>query len=207
MKRTTIMVFLCMNIFILCSCEFTKWDTYDDIVGEWVSLYPLIKNSKLIFYEDGTCIVENVPIKETDPLGYDYYTLFWYEYGNEKTKEKVKSLDKWNFHGYWKVKEDTLYEFGNPKRPYYRYRIQMSPHLELLETEQACDSFLNHTHADDAFLVHVDAWTNSFFPPARLHNLSFYTRDPDNDYWFSKETGLFRILRMIKRYKERKKRM
>ncbi len=190
-----------MSIFMLCSCEFTKWDTYDDIVGEWVSLYPFIKNSKLIFYEDGTCIVENVPIKETDSFGDDHYTLFWYEYGNEKTKEKVKSMDKWNFYGYWKVIEDTLYD-DVFKRPYYRYRIQMSPHLELLETKQARDSFLNHTHADDAFWVHVDAWTDSFFPPARLHNLSFYTRDPDNEYCFSKKTGL---LRMIQRLKECKR--
>ena len=202
MKRTTIMVFLCMNILIFCSCEFTKWDTYDDIVGEWVSLYPFIKNSKLIFYEDGTCIVENVPIKETDPFGDDHYTLFWYEYGNEKTKEKVKSMDKWNFYGYWKVIEDTLYD-DVFKRPYYRYRIQMSPHLELLETKQARDSFLNHTHADDAFWVHVDAWTDSFFPPARLHNLSFYTRDPDNEYCFSKKTGLLRIIQRLKECKRK----
>ncbi len=185
MKRTTIMVFLCMNILIFCSCEFTKWDTYDDIVGEWVSLYPFIKNSKLIFYEDGTCIVENVPIKETDPWGGYEYTLFWWESrGNKGFQEKVQNMDSWNFQGYWKIKEDTLYY---KSKPYYRYHVLMSPHLEMLGTEQVRDSFMQYTDVDDAFLVSIDAWTESFFPPATLHYLSFYTRDPDNDFCYFKQ--------------------
>ena len=186
MKRSSIIVFLCMSIFMLCSCEFTKWDNYEELVGEWESNYPFLKGSKLTFYGDGTCIVENVPIEETDPnpWGEHYYSLFWSRIGNEKTEEKVQSLDKWNFQGYWKVKEDTLYY---KSKPYYRYRIKMSPHLEMLETVQERDSFLNHTNADDAFLVQVDAWTISVFPTACLHYLSFFTYDPDVEYCFFKK--------------------
>jgi len=185
---------------MLCSCEFTKWDNYEELVGEWDSNYPFLKGSKLTFYGDGTCIVENVPIKETDRTFLDdvyYYSLFWRGYGNEKTKEKVKSMDKWNFQGYWKVKEDTFYY---KSEPYYRYRIQMSPHLEMLDVQQR-DSFRNHTNADDAFRVEIDAWTISLFPPACLQYLSFYTCDPDIEYcFFSKKS---KLSRMIQRFKKR----
>lgn len=184
MKKISIIVFLCMSVFVLYSCEFSKWDNYEELAGEWRCTLPFLQASKFIFYEDGTCIVENVPIRETDSWGNDLYTLKWY--GNEKTEKNVQSMDKWNFHGYWKVKEDTLYG-SISKRPYYRYRIRMSPHLEMLETEQVCDSFINHTNVDDAFLASIDAWTISLFPPARLQYLSFYTTDPDNDFCYSKQ--------------------
>jgi hypothetical protein len=111
MKKTSIVAYLCMSILFLCSCEFTKWDNYEDLVGEWHSNDPFIKKSKLIFYKDGTCVVENVPIKEVDPWKNEHYSLLWKEgRGNKKFQEKVKTMDNWNFHGYWVVKEDTLYD-------------------------------------------------------------------------------------------------
>jgi hypothetical protein len=185
MKKTSIVAYLCMSILFLCSCEFTKWDNYEDLVGEWHSNDPFIKKSKLIFYKDGTCVVENVPIKEVDPWKNEHYSLLWKEgRGNKKFQEKVKTMDNWNFHGYWVVKEDTLYD--PLKQPYYRYKIWMSPYQEMLGTDQMRDSFMNYTDVDDAFWVSIDAWTDSFFPPARLHYLSFYTIDPDEFYCFSK---------------------
>lgn len=192
MKRTTITTFLFMCILFLCSCEFTKWDNYKELVGEWHSYDPFIKDSELIFFEDGTCIVKNVPIKE---VGYfrDFYTFFWREgRGNKKFQEKVQNMDSWNFHGYWKVKEDTLYY---KSKPYYRYHIRMSPYLEILGTEQMRDSFMNYTDVDDAFWVEIDAWTPYLVPPARLQYLSFYTMDPDDFYCFTKRSYLNRCLR------------
>ena len=198
MKRSSIIVFLCMSIFMLCSCEFTKWDNYEELAGEWYCDYPpFMKGSKLMFNADGTCSVENVPTKDAHRgLWEEYYTLFWWKArGNERFQKKMESMDKWNFQGYWKVIEDTLYYRS---KPYYRYRVQISPHKEILGTEQERNSFMNNTNADDAFWVELDAWADTFFPPARLHCLSFYTYDPDVECCFFKKNKRSRIIQRLK---------
>ena len=182
-NRVFIIASIYACILLFCSCEY-KWEKYDELVGEWTSNYSFLKGSKLIFYADGTCSVENVPTKEIDPWGNIDYSLFWWKArGNERFQKRMASMDKWNFQGYWKIKEDTLYY---KSEPYYRYRVQISPHKEILGTEQERDSFMNNSNADDVFWVEMDAWAITYFPPARLQYLSFYTRDPDNDYCFFK---------------------
>lgn len=175
-------LFLCVVACIIFgSCSFTKWDNYKELVGEWESPWDFCKGSKFIFNEDGTCQVIDVPMrgKDPNPFGNPYYTLALN--GSKKFKEKLPQQEKWNFSGYWAVEEDTFYCFS---LPYYRYWIVMSPYREMLGTDQECDSFISRNNAEDVFYVSIDAWTQSFFPPACLHYLTFYVRDPDNFYDF-----------------------
>ena len=173
-----------MSIFMLCSCSFTKWDNYEELVGEWESPWEFCKGSKFIFNEDGTCQVIDIPIRGDgfnlfrDPC----YTLFWK--GSKKFKEELPQHGKWNFSGYWTVHEYTsncIFE------QHYQYWIAMSPYREMLGTNQECDSFISRNDASDVYYVDIEAWTLSFFPPACLHYLYFNVGDPDNDFTFHKK--------------------
>lgn len=178
-------LFVCMAVCIIFgSCSFTKWDTYEDLVGEWESPYEFCKGSKFIFNEDGTCQVIDVPIrdKDPDPFGDIYYTLALN--GSKKFKEKLPQQEKWNFSGYWAVREDTFHCFS---LPYYRYWILMSPRQEMLVTKHKRDSIINSDNSEDVYYAAIEAWTESFFPPACLHYLYFFVGDPDNDFTFHKK--------------------
>lgn len=182
MKYFNLIVYLSASI-LLCSCSVTKWDNQEELIGEWETSWPpFMKDAKIIFYEDGTCDIKDVPTRDTsfeDPFS---TTLKWF--GSEKFKEKQINIDKWNFGGYWKVKEDTFYDIIGQQ--YYRYRIQMSPYPEMIGTNQERDSFMKRPDVEDAFGIEIGAWTESLFPPARLHYLYYYIADPDNDYSFQK---------------------
>ena len=175
-------LFLCVVACIIFgSCSFTKWDNYEELVGEWESPWDFYKGAKFIFNEDGTCQVIDVPIRgeKLNPFGDPFYTLFWK--GSKKFKEELPQHDKWNFSGYWTVKEYTSNcIFEKP----YQYWIVMSPYREMLGTNQECDSFISNNNAEDVFYVSIEAWTESFFPPACLHYLYFYAEDPNNSYDF-----------------------
>ncbi len=180
MKRIYIFMYTCL-CFSCFSCSYSKWDNYEELVGEWESPDSLCKGSKIIFHIDGTCEVIDVPVNEIF-FNKSYTTLAWR--GNEKFQEKYQQLEKWNFSGYWAVKEDT-FAGGFPNPYYYRYWILMSPYQEMLGTKQMRDSFMNYTNDRDVYSVGIEAWTESlFFPPARLHYLYFYAADPDYDYVF-----------------------
>ena len=180
-----IYLFVCIIVCIIFgSCSFTKWDTYEDLVGEWESPYEFCKGAKFIFNEDGTCQVIDVPIRDNycSRENTHYTTLFWR--GSKKFKEDLPQHDKWNLSGYWTIKEYTSNRIFEQQ---YSYLIVMSPYREMLGTEQECDSFINGNNSEDVFNVAIDAWTQSFFPPACLHYLYFYVRDPDNDFTFHKK--------------------
>ena len=181
-------MYTCLCISCI-SCSYSKWDNYEELVGEWESPYEFCKGAKFIFNEDGTCEVINVPVRDTsasvDLFNNRPITLAWR--GNMSFKEKFLQLEMWNFSGYWAVKEDT-FAGGFPNPYYYRYWILMSPHQEMLGTKQMRDSFMNCTNVEDAYSIGIEAWTESlFFPPARLYYLYFYVADPDNDFTFHKK--------------------
>ncbi len=176
-------LFLCVAACIIFgSCSFTKWDNYEELVGEWESPYEFCKGSKFIFNEDGTCQVIDIPANKMY-FNEPHTTLIWD--GNEQFKEKFCNIEKWNFSGYWVVEEDTTYDSFT--KPYYRYNIRMSPYREMLRTKHERDSFMNNTNVEDAFWIKIMTWTQSPFPPARLQYLYFYVLDPDDDYTFHKK--------------------
>lgn len=194
-----------MSIFLLNSCDFTKWDNHEELIGKWETSWPsFMEGSEIIFYEDGTCDIKDIPTRDTSyKEPWPSTTLKWW--GSKEFEEKQVNIDKWNFSGYWKVKEDTLYDiFG---QQYYRYRIQMSPYREMIGTKQECDSFMNCANVDNAFGIEIGAWTESLFPPACLQYLYYYIADPDDFFVYVKKkenevtpkswTGLVNIVSLL----------
>lgn len=178
MKRILFLTCLFASM-LFCSCEY-RWENREDLIGEWGSSYRFLRGARFIFYEDGTCEVKCVPTKEY--IHWDTVSTLPWD-GSEKFQEIYPNLERWDFSGYWAVVEDTLYSKHSSK-PYYRYKIRMSPYREMLGTKQLRDSFMNSTNAEDAFWVTIDAWMA--LTSARLQCLSFYTIDPDEEYSFFK---------------------
>lgn len=171
MKKNLILLCLCMCTLLFCSCgEYCRWNRHFELIGEWESFDEILKNSRLTFYKDGTCLLENVPIKQREDES-EHYTLRCI--GNKESIEKIESLDKWNFHGYWKVEEIIYSGYFSWEPNHYDYRILISPHPELLGPEQERDSLINCTNADDAFYLSIKANTATIIPPARLVFLYF----------------------------------
>lgn len=182
MKKLIIYICICSSALLYTSCVATKWENQEDLIGEWYSVAK--DGAKIVFNADSTCEVINLPTKvpyfETmlSPVEWNGAYLF-------KTTH-YDSLESWNFSGYYEVKERVLY---NPNgSPYYRYYIIMSPHREMVGSDQERRTFMHNSNAEDLYWIKVQAWTETFFTrKARVHYLYSYVGDPDGlGYNFSR---------------------
>ena len=177
MKKIVIHIIIILCLF-LCSCDFTKWENKNDLVGEWISCSG--DGAKIVFYEDGTCQVIDVPKTIYVPYWGTLTTLKWE--GTTSFIAKLSESDIWNFNGYWNVEEEILRSKSNGvwgKKPRYHYTIVLSPYQEMTRGAQNREQIIDNNNSD-AFGIKINAWTESFLPPACVHYLYSEYGDPDD---------------------------
>ena len=169
MKRVFILASIFTILLLVIACpSYTKWEHQEDLIGVWVPRNG--DSAKIVFNDNGTCYVD-VP---TDITAFNSY---------------YSKMERWKFFGYWKIIEtkqrDSFLDIYSTI--WYSYKIRISPYRELLESDEESIFFMKNSDAMDVYWIEIGAWTESFFPPARLKYLFHYSVDPDRSYDFCKE--------------------
>lgn len=184
MKRVFILASIFTSLLLLTACSYTKWEHKEDLIGVWVPRNG--DSAKIVFNDNGTCYVD-VPT-DIDQGFWGIGSPFAWE-GNTAFDSCYSKMERWKFFGYWKIKE-TIQRHTFLDRfsiNWYWYRIRISPYRELLGSDEESMFFMNNSDAVDVYWIEIGAWTESFFPPARLKYLYHYSADPDWSYDFCKE--------------------
>lgn len=184
MKRVFFIASIFTSLLLLTACTYTKWEHKEDLIGVWVPRNG--DSAKIVFNDNGTCYVD-VPT-DIDQGFWGIGSPFAWG-GNTAFDSHYSKMERWKFFGYWKIKEakqrDTFLDIIS--NTWYSYSIRISPYRELLGSDEESMFFMNNSDAVDVYWIEIGAWTESFFPPARLKYLYHYSVDPDWSYDFCKE--------------------
>ncbi len=185
MKRVFILASIFTILLLVIACpSYTKWEHQEDLIGVWVPRNG--DSAKIVFNDNGTCYVD-VPT-DIDQGDWGIGSPFAWD-GNTAFNSYYSKMERWKFFGYWKIIEtkqrDSFLDIYSTI--WYSYKIRINPYRELLESDEESIFFMNNSDAMDVYWIEIGAWTESFFPPARLKYLFHYSVDPDRPYDFCKE--------------------